>query len=67
LELATGDAAGQLAAHGHPACAYDDVFAYEAEESLTQQGVHYLPLLNPPVYLLLCAPLALLTLLPAFI
>jgi uncharacterized membrane protein len=67
VSFVTFYAAGQLATDGHPVFAYDDVFAYEAEEALTQQGVHYLPFLNPPVYLLVCAPLALLPFLPAFI
>lgn len=60
-------AAGQLAVDGHAQFAYDNVFDYEVEESLTQKGVHYLPFLYPPVYLLLCAPLAFLPFLPAFI
>ena len=60
-------AAGQLAVDGHPQFAYDEVFHYETQEALTQEGVPYLPFLYPPVYLLLCAPLALLPFLPAFI
>jgi hypothetical protein len=60
-------AAGQLAADGHPQFAYDNVFDYETEEALTQPGVPYLPFLYPPVYLLVCWPLALLPFLPAFI
>ena len=60
-------AAGQLAVDGHAQFAYDDTFDYETEEALTQKGVTYLPFLYPPVYLLLCAPLALLPFLPAFI
>ncbi|HEX3521914.1 MAG TPA: glycosyltransferase family 87 protein [Stellaceae bacterium] len=67
VSFVTFYAAGQLATDGHPVFAYDDVFAYEAEETLTQQGGHYLPFLNPSVYLLLCAPLALLSFLRAFI
>jgi hypothetical protein len=58
-------AAGQLATERHPVFSYDDVFAYEAEEVLTQRRVHYLPFLKPPVYLLFCAPLALLSFLPS--
>jgi hypothetical protein len=53
-------AAGQLAAGGHPALAYDQTFHYLAEEALTRPGIHYVPFLYPPVYLLLFAPLTLL-------
>ena len=60
-------AAGQLAAEGHPEFAYDELFHRETEEALTGPGVRYLPFLYPPVYLLLCAPLALRPFLPAFI
>jgi alpha-1,2-mannosyltransferase len=60
-------AAGQLAADGHPELAYHETSHYETEEALTQQGIHYIPFLYPPVYLLLCAPLALMPFLPALI
>jgi alpha-1,2-mannosyltransferase len=60
-------AAGQLAADGHPELAYQETSHYETEEALTQQGTHYIPFLYPPVYLLICAPLALMPFLPALI
>jgi hypothetical protein len=67
VSFVTFYAAGQLAADGHPVFAYDHVFDYEAEEALTEKGVHYLSFLNPPVYMLLCAPLEVLPFLPTFI
>jgi hypothetical protein len=60
-------AAGQLAADGHPQLAYDDTILYENEVDLTQPGIFYTPFLYPPVYLLLCAILALLPFTVAFV
>jgi hypothetical protein len=60
-------AAGELAAHGYPALAYDEPILTEAQEDLTHPGVRVIPFLYPPVYLLLCAPLALLPALVAFV
>src|SRR5437762_22690 len=60
-------AAGQLTIDGHPQFAYDEVFDYETEEALPQRGFLYIPFLYPPVYLLLCTPLALLPFLTSFI
>jgi hypothetical protein len=56
-------AAGQFADRGLAPLVYDDPILTEAEEDLTEPGAHFVPFLYPPVYLLLCAPLALL---PAF-
>ena len=60
-------AAGELAADGYPQLAYDETILYENEEDLTRPGIFYTPFLYPPVYLLLCAPLALLPFQAAFI
>ena len=59
-------AAGELANRGYAPLAYDDPILDEAEEDLTHPGVRLIPFLYPPVYLLLCAPLALLPALAAF-
>src|SRR5689334_13200525 len=60
-------AAGELATEGHPEQAYEQKPQYEAEEKLTHRGVLYLPFLYPPVYMLVCAPLKLLPLVPSFV
>jgi alpha-1,2-mannosyltransferase len=59
-------AAGQFADRGLAPLVYDEPILTEAEEDLTQPGAHFVPFLYPPVYLLLCAPLALLPALVAF-
>jgi alpha-1,2-mannosyltransferase len=59
-------AAGQLVDRGYAPLAYDEPILNEAEEDLTHPGARFVPFLYPPVYLLLCAPLALLPALVAF-
>lgn len=60
-------AAGQLADRGHAPLVYDEPILDEGEEDLTHPGVRSIPFLYPPVYLLICAPLALLPAIPAFV
>lgn len=60
-------AAGQLAADGYPQLAYDDTVLYENEVDLTRPGVSRIRFLYPPIYLLLCAPLAMMGFVAAFI
>lgn len=60
-------AAGKLALAGVPAYAYDHTLHYAAEMGATASGIQYQFFFYPPVYLLLCAPLAMLPYLPAFI
>jgi hypothetical protein len=51
-------AAGQLADRGFAPLVYDEPILGETEEDLTHPGTRFIPFLYPPVYLLLCAPLA---------
>ena len=60
-------AAGDLANAGTPELAYDQAAHWAAEEHATEPGIRYQFFYYPPVYLLLCALLALLPYLPAFI
>jgi len=53
-------AAGKLALAGTPALAYDQAAHLLAEQQATVPGAIYQYFFYPPVYLLLCAPLALL-------
>jgi alpha-1,2-mannosyltransferase len=53
-------AAGKLTLAGTPALAYDHAAHLLAEGQATQPGATYQYFFYPPVYLLLCAPLALL-------
>jgi Glycosyltransferase family 87 len=53
-------AAGKLALAGTPALAYDHAAHLLAERQFTLPGATYQYFFYPPVYLLLCAPLALL-------
>jgi alpha-1,2-mannosyltransferase len=60
-------AAGDLANAGTPQLAYDQTAHLAAEEHASEPGIRYQFFYYPPVYLLLCALLALLPYLPAFI
>jgi alpha-1,2-mannosyltransferase len=60
-------AAGKLALAGTPALAYDQAAHHAVEMAATAFGIEYQFFLYPPVYLLLCAPLAALPYLPSFI
>jgi hypothetical protein len=60
-------AGGRLAVEGHPEFAYDEALYHEEQEILAGPGINFLSFLYPPVYLLLCAPLAMLPFLPALI
>ena len=60
-------AAGDLANAGAPSLAYDQTAHWAAEERATEPGIHYQFFYYPPVYLLLCAMLARLPYLAAFV
>jgi hypothetical protein len=60
-------AAGSLADTGHPALAYDIPQHHAAEERATAAGVEYRFFYYPPVFLLLCAVLARLPYMAAFL
>ncbi len=60
-------AAGKLALAGTPALAYDQTAHYAAEVVATAPGIGYQFFFYPPVYLLLCAPLALLPYMMAYV
>ncbi len=60
-------AAGKLADAGAPALAYERAAHYAAEERATEPGITYNFFYYPPVFLLLCAALARLPYLTAFI
>ena len=60
-------AAGKLALQGTPALAYDQAAHYALEQAITAPGIGYQYFFYPPVYLLLCAPLALLPYLVSFV
>jgi alpha-1,2-mannosyltransferase len=59
-------AAGKLAVSGTPELAYDQAVHHAAEQAATQAGIPYNYFYYPPVFLLLCAGLALLPYLTAF-
>lgn len=59
-------AAGRLADDGHAALAYDHDAHLRAEEAATEPGIKYQYFFNPPPFLLLTAPFALLPYLPSF-
>ncbi|MGH7109149.1 MAG: glycosyltransferase family 87 protein [Stellaceae bacterium] len=59
--------AGSLANAGTPALTYDRAAHYAAEQQATAAGIPYQFFYYPPIYLLLCAPLARLPYLAAFI
>lgn len=60
-------AAGALADAGTPALAYDQPAHHAAEERATAVGIHYQYFNYPPVFLLLCAAIAPLPYLVAFV
>jgi alpha-1,2-mannosyltransferase len=60
-------AAGSLADAGTPELVYDQAAHSAAEERATESGVEYRFFYYPPVFLLLCAPLARLPYLAAFL
>ena len=60
-------AAGSLADAGTPQLAYDQAAHYTAEQHATQPGIAYNFFYYPPPYLLLCAALARLPYIPAFV
>ncbi len=60
-------AAGTLADAGAPALAYDQAAHLATEEAITAPGIQYQFFFYPPVYLLLCAVLAKLPYLVAFV
>src|SRR5437764_1380394 len=60
-------AAGMLTNAGTPALAYDHAAHLAAEESVTAPGIPYQFFNYPPVYLLLCAVLARLPYIAAFV
>ncbi len=59
-------AAGKLALAGTPGLAYDQAAHFLAEQQFTVAGAPYQFFFYPPVFLLLCAPLALLPYYVAF-
>ena len=60
-------AAGTLANAGTPELAYDAAVHYAAEQSVTEPGISYNYFYYPPIYLLLCAVIARLPYVPAFV
>jgi alpha-1,2-mannosyltransferase len=60
-------AAGRLALGGAPALAYDQTAHYLAEQAATAPGVAYNFFFYPPIYLLICAPLARLPYMAAYL
>jgi hypothetical protein len=66
-DFASFYAAGLLADQGTPAAAYDLPRHRAVEEQVTAKGIDYKFFLNPPVFLLICAPLARLPYLVAFV
>jgi hypothetical protein len=60
-------AAGSLANAGKPELAYDKAEHYAAEQRATEVGINYNFFYYPPTFLLLCAPLAHLPYLLAFV
>src|SRR5947207_12274713 len=66
-DFASFYAAGKLAAAGTPALAYDQAAHHAMEQAVTAPGIEYQFFNYPPVYLLLCAVLAQLPYLAAFV
>lgn len=60
-------AAGRLAADGAPALVYDHAAHYAAEQAAAEPGIAYNYFYYPPVFLLVCAALAPLPYLAAFV
>jgi len=67
VDYASFYAAGRLANEGRPADAYDHARHLAAEEQATEPGINYEYFFNPPPYLLINQPLALLPYLPSFL
>jgi alpha-1,2-mannosyltransferase len=66
-DFASFYAAGDLANAGHPDLAYDQAAHFAAEQRATEPGIAYQFFYYPPVFLLICAALARLPYLIAFI
>jgi glycosyl transferase family 87 len=66
-DFASFYAAGSLVDEGAPAAAYDQAAHRAAEERATEPGIGYQFFFYPPVYLLLCAALARLPYIVAFV
>jgi hypothetical protein len=66
-DFASFYAAGRLADRGLATSAYDVPAHRAAEEQVTAPGIDYKYFLNPPPFLLICAPLAALPYLAAFV
>jgi alpha-1,2-mannosyltransferase len=66
-DFASFYAAGSLVDSGTPAAAYDQAAHHAAEERATEPGIGYQFFYYPPVFLMLCAALARLPYLMAFI
>ena len=60
-------AAGTLAGSGTPELAYDQASHFAAEQRATEPGIAYQYFFYPPVFLLLCRPLAMLPYMLAFV
>ena len=60
-------AAGKMVLQGTPALAYDRAAHYALEQAITEPGIGYQYFFYPPVYLLLCAVLAVLPYLVSFV
>jgi len=67
VDYASFYAAGSLANQGRPQDAYHHDALSQAEQAATQKGANYEYFFNPPPYLLLNQPLALLPYLPSFL
>jgi hypothetical protein len=66
-DFASFYAAGRLAESGRAASAYDVPAHRAVEEQVTAPGIDYKYFFNPPPFLLICAPLAALPYLAAFV
>src|SRR4029077_20680170 len=66
-DFASFYAAGKLAIAGTPQLAYDQAAHYAMEQAVTAPGIEYQLFHYPPVYLILCAALAPLPYLAAFV
>jgi hypothetical protein len=66
-DFASFYAAGSLADAGTPSLAYDQAAHYAAEQQATEPGIGYQFFYYPPVFLMLCAAVARLPYLTAFI
>ena len=60
-------AAGSLAVSGAPRLAYDPIAHYQAEQDATAAGMTYVFFFYPPIFLVLCAALAPLPYVAAFV